>query len=75
MLENGGEVCLEEVERRQRLGMAPEEIAREMGVDPSWVESLISSGEGEASAAREQDRHYLRPARRASSTGRGPLWR
>ena len=60
MLENGGEVCLEEeVERRWRLGMAPEGIVREMGVDLSWVESLVSrlSGEGEASMAREQDRH------------------
>jgi hypothetical protein len=58
MLENGGEVCLEEeVERRWRVGMAPEEVAREMGVDPSWVESLVARlpDEGEAPAAHEQD--------------------
>jgi hypothetical protein len=56
MLENGGEVCLEEeVERRWRAGMMPEEIAREMGVDPSWVESLVARlpDEGEAAVAHE----------------------
>ena len=43
MLDNRGEVCLEEeVERRRRAGMAPEEIAREMGLDPGWVESLVA---------------------------------
>jgi hypothetical protein len=43
MLENRGEVCLEEeVERRRRAGMSSEEIAREMGLDPGWVESLVA---------------------------------
>jgi hypothetical protein len=42
-LDNKGEVCLEEeVEKRRRSGMSTEAIAQEMGVDPSWVESLVS---------------------------------
>jgi len=42
-LENKGEVCLEEeVERRRRSGMSTEEIAQDMGVDPAWVQSLVS---------------------------------
>lgn len=54
-MEGQGEVCLEEeVERRRRAGMAPEEIAREMGLDPGWVESLVADEEG--SAAHERDR-------------------
>ena len=46
-MENKGEVCLEEeVERMRRSGMATTEIAQKMGVDPSWVESLVSMWEG-----------------------------
>ena len=42
-MENRGEVCLaEEVERLRRLGLSEEEIAKEMGVDPTWVETLVS---------------------------------
>ncbi len=42
-LEDRREVCLEEeVERLRRSGMSASEIAREMGVDEGWVESLIS---------------------------------
>ena len=42
-MEGKGEVCLEEeVERLRRSGMSTDEIAQKMGVDPSWVESLIS---------------------------------
>jgi hypothetical protein len=44
----GGEVCLEEeVEKMRRSGMSTEEISEKMGVDPAWVESLISMWEGE----------------------------
>lgn len=47
-LENEGEVCLEEeVGRMRRSGMSKAEIAETMGVDPTWVESLISMWEGE----------------------------
>ena len=39
----GGEVCLEEeVEKMWRSGMSKEEISKKMGVDPTWVESLVS---------------------------------
>jgi hypothetical protein len=46
-VENKGEVCLEEeVERMRHSGMSTTEIAQKMGVDPSWVQSLISMWEG-----------------------------
>ncbi len=52
-MDNSGEVCLEEeVEKRRRSGMSTEEIAQDMGVDPAWVQSLVSMVEaGESSAA------------------------
>lgn len=47
-MDNKGEVCLEEeVEKRRRSGMSTDEIAQDMGVDPAWVESLISMVEVE----------------------------
>jgi len=47
-LEDRGEVCLaEEVERFRRLGLSDGEIASKMGVDASWVETVVSSGEDE----------------------------
>jgi DNA-binding NarL/FixJ family response regulator len=50
-LEDRREVCLEEeVARLRRSGMSAREIARTMGVDESWVESLISLlADGESS--------------------------
>ena len=46
-MDNKGEVCLEEeVEKRRRSGMSTEEIAQDMGVDPAWVQSLVSMVEG-----------------------------
>jgi hypothetical protein len=51
-MDGPGEVCLEaEVEKLWRSGMEPEEIARTMGVDVSWVEALISAQEREPGAA------------------------
>ena len=48
-MEERGEVCLaEEVERLRRLGLSDEEVASTMGVDVSWVRTLISPGEDEA---------------------------
>ncbi len=45
----GGEVCLEEeVEKMWRSGMSNEEISEKMGVDPAWVESLVSMWGGES---------------------------
>ena len=57
-MENKGEVCLEEeVDRLRRSGMSTDEIAQKMGVDPSWVESLVSmwAGEDSSTAGREED--------------------
>ncbi len=45
-MEDRGEVCLaEEVERLRRLGLSDEEVAERMGVDVTWVETLISPEE------------------------------
>ncbi len=47
-MEERGEVCLaEEVERLRRLCFSDGEIASKMGVDASWVETVISSEEDE----------------------------
>jgi hypothetical protein len=55
-LDNRGEVCLEEeVEKRRRSGMSTEEIAQDMGVDPAWVQSLVSMMEGGESSAEERE--------------------
>ncbi len=42
-MEEKGELCLqEEVGRLWEAGLSGEEIAKKMGVDPVWVESLVS---------------------------------
>ncbi len=42
-MEDKGEVCFEEkVDRLWREGKSTDEISEEMGVDQSWVESLVS---------------------------------
>jgi hypothetical protein len=47
-LEERGEVCLaEEVEHLRQLGLSDEEVASRLGVDVTWVESLVSPGEDE----------------------------
>ncbi|MFL6031554.1 MAG: hypothetical protein ACJ73Y_02125 [Rubrobacteraceae bacterium] len=59
MAENEREVCLEEeVERLRRSGMSGVEISQTMGVDQTWVETLLSdwgegtSAEGESAGDR-----------------------
>jgi hypothetical protein len=48
-LDERGEVCLaEEVEHLRKLGLSDDEVASRLGVDVSWVESLVSVGEEEA---------------------------
>jgi hypothetical protein len=43
-----GELCMaEEVERLRQLGLSDEEVASRLGVDPVWVETLVSPGEDE----------------------------
>jgi hypothetical protein len=45
-VEERGELCLaEEVERLRQLGLSDEEVASRLGVDASWVETLVSPGE------------------------------
>ena len=45
-MEDRGEVCLaEEVERLRRIGLSDEEIASRMGVEVTWVETLVSPDE------------------------------
>jgi hypothetical protein len=42
-VEERGELCLaEEVERLRQLGLSDEEVASRLGVDSSWVETLVS---------------------------------
>ncbi|HZB82696.1 MAG TPA: helix-turn-helix domain-containing protein [Rubrobacteraceae bacterium] len=56
-MENKGEVCFEEeVERMRRSGMSTAEISQKMGVDPSWVESLVSMWEGGKPSGEEGGR-------------------
>lgn len=41
-MEHRGEVCLaEEAERLWRSGLGIEEVSRRMGVDPTWVETVV----------------------------------
>jgi len=47
-VEERSEVCLaEEVERLRQQGFSDEEVARRLGVDVVWVETLVSPGEDE----------------------------
>jgi ribosome-binding protein aMBF1 (putative translation factor) len=55
-LDNKGEVCFEEeVEKRRRSGMSTDEIAQDMGVDPAWVQSIVSMVEVEDSSTAERE--------------------
>ena len=57
-MENKGEVCFEEeVDRLWRSGKSTDEIAEIMGVEPNWVESLVSmvsAGEDPSAAQAER---------------------
>lgn len=55
-MDNKGEVCLEEeVEKRRRSGMSTNEIAQDMGVDPAWVQSIVSMVEVEDPSTAERE--------------------
>jgi transcriptional regulator with XRE-family HTH domain len=42
-VQDRGELCLaEEVERLRQLGLSDEEVASRLGVDASWVETLVA---------------------------------
>jgi hypothetical protein len=75
-VEERGEVCLaEEVERLRRLGLSDEEVASRMGVDVSWVRTLISPGEDEADSGRALREAPLHKDRVATcSYGGGPRY-
>ena len=54
-MEEKGELCLqEEVGRLWKAGLSVEEIARKMGVDPVWVESLVSMFDPEGREGEER---------------------
>jgi hypothetical protein len=57
-MENKGEVCFEEeVDRLWRSGKSTDEIAEMMGVEPNWVESLVSMvSAGEDPSAAQSER-------------------
>jgi hypothetical protein len=59
-MEDKGEVCFEEkVDRLRREGKSTAEISQIMGVDRSWVESLVSmlsAGEGPSAAQSAPER-------------------
>ncbi len=55
MEERGGVCTAEEVERLRRLGLSDGEVASTLGVEVSWVETLISPGEDEPDPESETD--------------------
>ncbi len=59
-MEDKGEVCFEEkVDELWREGKSTDEISEIMGVDPSWVESLVSmmsAGEDSSAAQHAPER-------------------
>jgi len=61
-LDERGEVCLaEEVERLRRLGLSDDEVAKRLGVDGSWIETLVSPDDEEPDPERKcSTRHTKR---------------
>jgi hypothetical protein len=54
-LEGRGEVCLaEEAARLRRSGLGIDEVARRMGVDAVWVETVLAEHEGDEEFAPER---------------------
>ncbi|CAN5722001.1 MAG: hypothetical protein H0U91_08345 [Rubrobacter sp.] len=54
-MEGRGEVCLaEEAGRLRRSGLGVDEVARRMGVDAAWVETVVSANEGNEEPAPEK---------------------
>ena len=55
-MEERGELCLaEEAERLRRSGLGVDEVARRMGVDAAWVETVVSPPDGNQETAPEKD--------------------
>lgn len=54
-MDGRGEVCLaEEAERLRRSGLGIDEVARRMGVDAAWVETVVVDHEGDEELAPEK---------------------
>jgi predicted transposase YdaD len=54
-VEGRGEVCLaEEAERLRRSGLEIDEVARRMGVDAAWVETVVAEPEGDEEPTPEK---------------------
>ena len=54
-MERNGEVCLaEEAERLRRSGLGIDEVARRMGVDAAWVETVIVEPDGDEEPTPER---------------------
>ena len=54
-MEQRGEVCLaEEAERLRRSGLEVDEVARRMGVDAAWVETVVSEPAGDEEPTPEE---------------------
>ena len=57
MENQGGDVCFEEeVEQMRRSGMSTDEIAEQMGVEQTWVDSIVSMVDmGSSEAGSEEN--------------------
>ncbi len=54
-MEARGEVCLaDEAERLRRFGLGADEVARRMGVDVAWVETVVVEPDGDEEPAPEK---------------------
>ncbi len=54
-MDGRGEVCLaEEAERLRRFGLGIDEVARRMGVDVAWVETVVAEPEGDEEPTPEK---------------------
>jgi hypothetical protein len=52
----GGGVCFEEeVEQMRRSGMSTDEIAQQMGMDQTWVQSIVSLVDQSSSEAESEE--------------------
>jgi hypothetical protein len=54
--QQGGDVCFEEeVEQMRRSGMSTDEIAQQMGMDQTWVQSIVSMVDQSSSGAESEE--------------------
>ena len=54
-MDGRGEVCLaEEAERLRRSGLGVDEVARRMGVDAAWVDTVVVEPNGNEESAPEK---------------------